>query len=139
MSKFAASIKRFEIKTKEKVEVIFKESVQEVFAIAQTPKMQGGRMPVLDGFLRNSLESRLNGTTVMTGDVSYEAAIAGFKTGDVIEGGWTREYARRQEYGFVGADSRGRVYNQAGNFFVRNAVLQWARIVQQNAQAVKDL
>lgn len=134
-----ADIRRFRIKTKAGAEAVFKQSVQDVLRIAQTPKNAGGRMPVKDGILRNSLQSRLNGTTIMTGEASYTAALAGWSAGDVIEAGWTTDYARRMEYGFVGTDSLGRTYNQAGNFFVRNAVLEWPRIVAENARRVSML
>ena len=139
VTRFTAQIRNFRKKTERKAEAIFKQSTQEVFAIAQTPKAAGGRMPVLDGILRNSLEARLNGSTVMTGPASYELAIAGFELGDVIEGGWTVAYARRMELGFVGTDAAGRSYNQSGNFFAKNAVLQWVNIVNKNAALVRNL
>lgn len=42
-------------------------------------------------------------------------------------------YARRLEYGFVGTDSLGRNYNQAGRFFVTNNVARWPSIVETTA------
>jgi hypothetical protein len=40
-------------------------------------------------------------------------------------------YAKRLEYGFVGTDSLGRTYNQAGRFFVRDTCKKWPQVVQQ--------
>lgn len=37
-------------------------------------------------------------------------------------------YALRIEYGFVGADSLGRVYNQPGQFFVARTLAAWPAI-----------
>lgn len=42
-------------------------------------------------------------------------------------------YAKRIEYGFVGYDSLGRYYNQAGHYFMTNNVAQWGDIVQMTA------
>ena len=50
--------------------------------------------------------------------------------------GYTANYARRTNFGFVGADSLGRVYNQAGNYFVEGAIAEWGNIV---AKAAKEL
>lgn len=43
-------------------------------------------------------------------------------------------YARRIEYGFVGPDSLGRVFNQPGRFYVTRAVKSWNSIVKSTAQ-----
>lgn len=45
-------------------------------------------------------------------------------------------YARRLEYGFVGKDSLGRYYNQAGRFWVRSAVARAPVLVQAAAEKV---
>ena len=134
---FAASIQAFGKKAMDRAEDIFKQSAQDVFAIAQTPKAQGGNMPVDTGILRNSLQTALNGSTYLAGADGYVAVIAGAELGDTIFGGWTVKYARRLEFGFVGTDAAGRTYNQPGNFFAGNAVAQWQSIVAANAAKVK--
>lgn len=45
-------------------------------------------------------------------------------------------YARRLEYGFIGKDSLGRYYNQAGRFWVRSAVMKAPLMVQEAAERV---
>lgn len=54
--------------------------------------------------------------------------------------GTNLEYARRIEYGFNGADSLGRVYNQAAQPYLRPAVDENSGAVQQEvADALLDL
>lgn len=47
-------------------------------------------------------------------------------------------YARRLEYGFVGHDSLGRYYNQAGRYYVTNNVARWDEIVQAKAMELSQ-
>jgi len=124
---FKAQIDAFIAKTKEKVEAVFKESAQEIFSIAQTPKAQGGNMPVDTSFLRNTFQSSLNGSTALSGPDAYVAIIAGAALGDTIFGGWTAEYALSQEYG---------TENMGGNFYAAKAYAQWQATVERNAARV---
>jgi hypothetical protein len=130
MSTFTAQIKAFTDRTQEKLDAVVKQSAQEVFSAAQTPKAQGGRMPVDTGFLRNSLVSELNGATVARGSDAYVLAIAGAEAGSVIFAGWTAKYARFMEYGTSRA---------AGNFYMLGAAQQWQAIVARNAELVRNL
>jgi hypothetical protein len=43
-------------------------------------------------------------------------------------------YAMRREYGFVGVDSLGRYYNDAGDFNVQTQIARWPSFVGKNAQ-----
>lgn len=130
MSTFTAQIKAFADKSKEKMEAVVKQSAQEVFNIAQTPKAQGGRMPVDTGFLRNSLVASLNGSTVGGGADAYVLAVAGAEIGDTIFAGWTANYARFMEYG---------TSRTAANYFMLSAAQQWQAIVARNAELVRNL
>lgn len=127
---FTAQIRAFTDKTKEKLETVVKQSAQEVFSIAQTPKAQGGRMPVDTGFLRNSLISQLNGSTVSGGSDAYTMAVAGAELGDTIFAGWTADYAKHMEYG---------TSKTPGNFYMLSAAQQWQAIVAKNAELVRNL
>ena len=124
---FEAAVRRWTAKTLRNYELVAKQSFQDVLEIAQTPVAQGGRMRVDTGFLRNSLASALNGSTMLTGADSYILAVGAFELGDVIEAGWTASYARPREYGARG---------QPPDFFMRNAAQQWQDIVDRNARAV---
>lgn len=130
MSTFTAQIKAFTERTKEKLETVVKQSAQEVFSIAQTPKAQGGRMPVDTGFLRNSLIAELNGAAVGGGADAYVLAVAGMDLGDTIFAGWTASYARHMEYGTSKTPS---------NFYMLSAAQQWQAIVARNAELVRNL
>jgi hypothetical protein len=64
--------------------------------------------PVDTGYLRASWKPSIDASAVGVGDV-WELAN-------------TAKYARRVEFGFIGKDSLGRTYNQAGCGFVRAAL-----------------
>lgn len=138
MTRFkAADMGKWTRRQKENQEFIVRQSIQDLGEIAQTPKAKGGRMPVLNGILRNSYVAALSGSTSLSGAAAYVAVLGSFKMGDTFIGGWTAKYARRQEKGFVGTDRLGRTYNQPGNFFMENALMQWQAINAKNAAKVK--
>lgn len=125
-------------KQKDNAALIVRQSIQDMTAIAQTPKAKGGRMPVDKGQLRNSFVSGLNGSTALTGPDVYTATLATFEMGDTFNAGWTAAHALRQEKGFVGTDKLGRTYNQSGNFYMESALAQWQAINDANAAKVKS-
>lgn len=129
-----ANISGWSEKAKRNAVLIVRQSIQDVTEDAQTPKAQGGRMPVDTGFLRNSLTAGLDGAAVAEGDAAYIAAVAGMEIGDTFNARWTAAYARRMEFGFIGQDALGRSYNQPGNFFMGGALMRWQEIVAANAK-----
>lgn len=133
---FAASLKAFEKKVKEQALNIIRESAQDVIEDAQLPKAMGGRMPVVTGNLRNSLQSSLNGSGLTSGEQSYILTIASMELGDLVTFGWTAEYALRQEFGFTGTDALGRNYDQPGNQFAGVAAAKWTQFVEANAARI---
>ena len=88
------------------------------------------KTPVDTGYLRASWWASINAPGSGTvagpkpqGGVSQAAIVAGtMKAGEVYYLMNGAAYARRIEYGFVGEDSLGRVYNQQPRAMVRNAV-----------------
>lgn len=116
-------------KTMDRSNAVIKGSTQRVGDIAQTPKAKGGRMPVLDGILRGSFTSSLNGGAGAEGESSHVLVATAMEAGDVATFGWTAEHAMRLNYGFTGTDAKGRTYNQPGNHFLEGATDQWQRIV----------
>ena len=130
MSQFTAQIMAFAEDSKRRMELVVKQSAQDVGDLAQRPVAQGGNMPVDTGFLRNSLIAGLNGSTSLKGPDSYVLAIAGAELGDSIFFGWTANYARFVEYGTQG---------RAGRFFALNAAQQWQAIVARNAELARAL
>jgi hypothetical protein len=63
----------------------------------------------------------------------FSLGIANIKPGETIFLGWTAKYSRRLNFGFVGADSLGRVYNQSGYGFAEATATKWPAIVQRQA------
>lgn len=125
---FQAQVQAFADKAKARSLAIFRESAQRVAEEAGRPEAQGGRMPVDTGFLMNSV---VGSTSGMPTAASEPVPIALLQTaiGGSVWIGWTAAYARRMEYGFVGADSLGREYMQPGKAFLRGAVQNWQNIV----------
>lgn len=130
VSQFTAQIAAFAEDAKRKMELVVKQSAQDVGEIAQRPVAKGGNMPVDTGTLRNSLIAGLNGTTSLSGPDAYVLAIAGAELGDTIFFGWTAKYTRFVEYGTQG---------RAGRFFMLNAAQQWQAIVARNAEKARAL
>ena len=117
-------------KVQKRTDAIVKTSAQEVVSIAQTPRAKGGRMPVDTGFLRNSLQSSLQGSTGLTGPDSYVMIAASMEAGSRARFGWTAEYAAAVNNG-----ARGR----AGAHFVEGAADQWPQIVAKAVARAKAL
>ena len=125
---FTAQVKRINSRNLRKIEAVVKQSAQEVFADAQLPVAQGGRMRVDTGFLRNSLQTSLNGGTALSGADSYVLKIAEMSLGDTLFGGWTADYALAREFGARG---------QSPDFFMRGAAQKWPQIVAKNARLAR--
>lgn len=94
--------------------------------------------PVDVGFLVGNWQPSLNTPNLGTDESGSGNGYAMSKVGLVvtnIKAGDTfylvnnAAYARRIEFGFVGADSLGRVYNQRGQFMVTKAIQKWPSIV----------
>jgi hypothetical protein len=125
---FTASVKNWSEKAIRNAELVFKQSVQDLFELANRPVAKGGRMRVDTGFLRNSLTMELNGTTFLGSADSYVLAVANLNLGDSIFGGWTANYAIPREFGARG---------QSPDFFARGAAMEWVSIVGANAAKLR--
>lgn len=101
---------------------VFEEMSQTQPSIKETGTFEEGKVPVDTGILINSLFSQKNGKLAGRGSTSYVAMVAGFKAGETMLFAFSAEYALRMEYGFFGPDSLGRIYNQPGRFFMRDAI-----------------
>ena len=145
---FAAQLQDIAGKTTAQIQAVLSESIQDVMDIAQTPVANGGRMPVDDGHLINSVVTELNGSQIGqasdaadTSGASSSANIALLVTqmqpGDIARIGWAAAHAMRQHEGFVGEDSLGRTFNQEGKHWVDGAAAQWEQIVARNVERLK--
>lgn len=126
---FSAQVKAFTDRAKKKQEVIFRASAARVMDEANVPKAQGGRMPVDTGNLRNSTVADAGG-----GAADPALVFATMKVGETVTAGWNTAYAMRMEFGFHGPDSRGRVYAQEGNAFLRTSAQRWQEYVHEAAE-----
>ena len=108
--------------------------------------------PVLTGNLRNSLVASVNGpagatvtgpgsnpndSTFRSGASQSIAAIMSAKLGDRISYVYNASYARRLNYGFTGADSLGRIYNQAGRFWIEQVGARYRSIMRAAASRLR--
>lgn len=93
--------------------------------------------PVDTGFLRGSWQPAIGympvGPTNGQEAATVEAVIRQLKIGQLFTLTNGAAYAMRLEYGFVGPDSLGRVYNQAGRFYMSTQLARWQEIVDHRA------
>lgn len=142
MASFTAQINAWTRKSNQRIEVVFKQSAQEVVNEANRPVAQGGNLPFDTGFLHASMQTSIN--SAPSGDVSESRSasqmqaeltlnLANLQIGDTLWAVWGANYARRLHYGFSGQDSLGRNYDQKGFFWVTKAAQQWQSIVRRVA------
>src|SRR5690625_635406 len=137
---FAATIGKWASESEERITAVRRRSVELLGEEMTRTKPQGGRVPFLMG---NLMRSVLADTKAMP--KVADGPFAGSNVGVVAATlrndqplwiGYQAKYARRRNYGFVGADSLGRVYNESGDYFVEGAIAEWPQIV---ARAVAEL
>ncbi|WPE22496.1 hypothetical protein [Shinella zoogloeoides] len=141
---FAATIGEWGRAEMDRAEAIFQTAAQTVANEVRKPIAEGGRMPVKFGHLRRSLmASTAEMPTVKPeqkefSDSGVEMLIAGAELGSTVYLGFQAGYAARMNYGFVGTDSLGRVYNQAGFGFVDAVAQRWPQIVAEAEAKVRS-
>lgn len=102
--------------------------------------------PVDTGFLRGSWQPSI-GDPAQRGQANLDPGGAtvlgeiglvcqGIKAGDVFWMWNNAAYALRVEFGFVGTDSLGRTYNQAGRYFVTDNLKRGPAVVEQVAKSL---
>jgi hypothetical protein len=132
--RFAAQVSAFVAETKERMDLVHKESTSRVISLMQMPVGAGGNMPVDTGFLRASLVAGIGKVSEPTrrppetdAPVSWDASaidlvIMAASITDPIEARYTAVYARKAEYGGE---------NRPARRFVALAAQQWPRIVNE--------
>lgn len=141
MAGFAESIGKWAAKTTERMDAVYARSVELLAAEMTRTKPQGGFVPFLTGNLARSL---LASKTAMprTADGPFSGSNVGLvaatlTASETVWLGYQARYARRRNYGFLGADSLGRVYSEAGDYFVERAIAEWGGIVEKAVTEVK--
>lgn len=137
---FAAQVGAWAAKSEARMQAVHRRSVELLAEEMANTKPNGGRVPFLTGNLARSLVASIQGLPktsdrpAMGGNVG--AITATLALNQPVWLGYQAVYARRVNYGFVGADVLGRVFNQPGAYFVEGAIAKWPQIV---AQAAKEL
>jgi hypothetical protein len=140
---FAASISEWAKNELGAAEAIFQTAAQTVAHEVVKPLADGGNMPVQTGNLRRSLmASTAEMPTVKADQTTFrdsgiELVIAGAELGSTVFLGFQAAYAARVNFGFVGTDSLGRVYNQTGRAFVDKVAQRWPAIVAEAEVTVR--
>lgn len=141
---FAAFVDEWAKASEARLLAVFKRAVELLADELRTRVEQGGRTPWDTGNMVRSLMAEVNGV-VQTSDGPFtapgdvEAKVALMQMGDRIMLGFQANYARRQNYGFVGQDSMGRNYNQSGKHFIEHAASLWPTMVELAHEELKSL
>lgn len=142
MASFAEAIGKWASATEQRIEAVHKKSLEKLAFEMTRTRAEGGTLPVATGNLYRSLTASLNGMPVtsdaLAAGSNASAVIASMRTNQPIWFGYQAAYARRQNFGFVGADSLGRVYNQQGAHFVERAINMWPQIVAAAVAEVRS-
>lgn len=132
---FIAGLEAWASKVGEQADALARQTCQE------TAERVHAATPVDTGNLRGNWQPSIGGVPTEPQDSApADAALAdislvcaGIKAGAVFHMANNAAYARRLEYGFVGTDSLGRTYNQAGRYYVRDTVAKFREIVDEVA------
>lgn len=129
-------------RTEKDLEALARQSIQELAerVVIDTPfdlgNLRAHWQPAL-----NRLPGKQDADDAPTPDPTGNAAsgrivvtVAGIKLGDTFFMVNNAAYAMRLEFGFVGPDSLGRVYNQKGRFYVAKNIARWDQIVAGQAR-----
>lgn len=142
MASFSESVGAWANATEKRLSAVHKKAVEKLAMEMTRTRAEGGNVPVDTGNLYRSL---LASTTAMPKTAegpfpgsNVASVIATLRLNDTIWIGFQAKYAKRQNFGFVGADALGRVYNQPGNHFVERAIAMWPQIVREAVEEVKN-
>lgn len=127
--------------SKERLTAVYRRSIEILGDEMSTTDRQGGRVPFETGNLARSVLASTHGmpktSLNQTQGGNVGAITATLKLDQAVWLGYQAVYARRMNYGFVGADKLGRVYNQEGRYFVEYAIEMWPTIVELAAEDIQ--
>ena len=138
---FSQAIEDWVSQTEERLDAVYARSVELLGEEMAKSRNEGGRVPFLTGNLTRSLLASKSGMPNVSdgpfGGSNVGLVAATLKAKETVWLGYQAKYAARQNYGYVGSDSLGRVYNQQGAYFVDHAVANWSSIVDKAIKEVK--
>ena len=126
----------------ENINQILPRAVTRMAELMAQPIPDGGRTPYLTGNLSRSVTISASGPMSRGGgELRYSRQDFASASKAVAATGkawiaYRAVYAHRVNYGFVGADSLGRVYNQSGRGFLEANLAKWPSVL---AGVVKEL
>lgn len=142
MASFSEAVGSWASATERRLSAVHKKAIEKLAMEMTRTRAEGGNVPVDTGNLYRSL---LASTTAMPKTAegpfagsNVPSVIATLRLNDTLWLGFQARYARRINFGFVGADALGRVYNQQGAHFVERAVALWPQIVREAVEEVKN-
>ena len=137
---FSQAVDDWASQTEERLDAVYARSVELLGEEMTKSRNEGGRVPFLTGNLTRSLLVSKAGMPNVSdgpfGGSNVGLVAATLKAKETVWLGYQANYAARQNYGYVGSDSLGRVYNQQGAHFVDHAVTNWSTIV---TKAIKEV
>lgn len=140
MASFSQQVGKWASQSKERMTAVRQRSVELLGEEMAKTKPQGGRVPFQTGNLARSLLASTSGMPKASDGLysgsNVGAVAATLAIDQPVWLGYQANYARRMNYGFVGADALGRVYNQPGHYFVEGAIANWQQIV---ARAISEI
>lgn len=137
MGTFSDQVLQFNADAKENASLILRTAVDGLHKEIVRTKASGGNLPFDTGNLGRSVEvSTVTFPEVDQDEREYSApdvsfTLNGIEYGDPVYIGVRASYGPRMNYGFVGQDSLGRNYNQAGNYFVERGGSMWPQLVKE--------
>lgn len=142
MKSFAESVGKWASATPRRIEAVHKRSLEKLAVELTRTVSEGGNVRVDTGNLYRSLTASTSGLPPISNQPSAgsnaTAVIAMLTPSQDIYFGYTAAYARRRNFGMVGADSLGRVYNESGDHFVERAIAMWPQIVDESSREVQS-
>lgn len=136
------TLRQWAEQTKERLEAVQRRSIELLGDEMTRTKANGGRVPVDTGNLARSLLASQQAMPKTSDTVPSGMDVGAFAaTMDVSKPTWLgyqARYAARRNFGFVGTDSLGRKYNDAGDHFVEGAAAEWTNIINRAIAEVKS-
>jgi len=138
MGAFADNLTEWAQKTEARILATYRFSVELLGEEMATTRSGGGKVPFQTGNLARSVLASTEAMPKTSEEPSVgsnvSAVAATLSMSQPVYLGYQAAYARRVNYGFVGADKLGRVYNQSGAHFLEYAISMWPTIVRLAAE-----
>lgn len=140
MASFSSQVGAWASESEERLAAVRRRAVSLLGEEMSRTRPQGGAVPFDTGNLARSLMASTVSMPMTSATPSHGGSVgavaATLELSDPVWLGYQAIYARRVNYGLIGADSMGRVYNQSGAHFVEAAVARWGEIVEQAVREV---